>query len=228
MMRKLFPLLVSILMVIACGCSAVQASKAAENAVDAYQNLVQTLQACSQNAAQCDREKIWNAMDFQTKSLYLEAYAALVRIDRIIETYFDPIEHKYMKAKTGTDILKSANIRNYQDLFAYLFKPEKLVFDSETLSGLEFEGDTVENANRILIQTHQPSQQFLMIREDDGVWRTAGLLNASALALDPIFQSESAMKEYAQGNLEAELKRRDTVRAYFIQERQNLKDLLKR
>ena len=197
------------------GCST-QISKDAEGAATAYNDFVATLEACSQNAAQCDKEKVWNAMDAQTKSLYLEAFAALIRIDRIIETYFDPIEHKYMKARTGVDILESANIREYRELFFHVFDPSKLSFDENTRSGAEVERGTAQNANVVLLQTHQSTQQFTMIREDDGVWRTTGLLDASAYALEPIFISESAMKEFAKENLETEIKRRTAVRDYFV------------
>ena len=216
-MRKFLGFLITLTcsVFLCSGCS-VQVSKDAEGAVSAYTDFIATLRACSENAASCDKEKIWNFMDAQTKSLYLEAYASLVRIDRIIETYFDPIEHKHMKSRTGVDILESANIHEYKDLFFHVFKPEKLVFDANTISGTEFESDTVRNANVVVIQTHQSTQQFTMIREDDGVWRTSGFLDPSAYALEPIFISESAMKEFAKGNLESEIRRRIAVRDYFV------------
>ena len=195
-----------LLLCIISGCQPT-ISNDAKPAYDAYLEFIADLRACSKDEVnpaqdrQCDKEKIWNELDAQTKSRFLEAYGALVRIDRIIETYFDNIEHQSMRARTGTDILQTADIKEYKDLFFYMFKPEMLVIDSETDSGLVLEKSYVNAPDYVTIQTHASGQLFPMILEDDGVWRTAGLLQAAEAAVEPILASEAAMKEYAKGNL---------------------------
>ena len=206
-----------------CACSSGKKFAEGETGPEkAYFDFVQELRACGQdnnnkNAAgtECDVNKIWDALDVQSKNQFVDAYAALVKIDRIIETYFDPIEHQYMRAKTGTDVLKKAPINNYKDLFAYIFKPDKLVFNDNTESGLEIEQSVKQDDYHVTIKTHI-KQEVPMVFESDGVWRVAGLIDYINFALAPIFASVTAMQEYAKGNLEAEIKRRTTVRSYFL------------
>ena len=210
-----------LLLCILSGCQPT-ISNDAKPAYDAYLEFVADLRACSNDemkkgdGRECDKEKIWNEIDVQTKSRFQQAYGALVRIDRIIETYFDNIEHQSMRARTGTDILQSANIKETKDLFFYMFKPDMLVIDSGTDSGLVLEKSYVNAPDYVTIQTHAKGQLFPMILEDDGVWRTAGLLQAAEAAVEPILASEAAMKEYAKGNLKTELERREKVRKYFL------------
>jgi len=203
-------------------------SNGAKEPLAAYKDFLMQLRACGNNQAKapaaetCDKSKIWDAIDVQSKSQFLDAYAALARMDRIIEVYFDPIEHKYMRSKTGTDILKEKNINGYVDLFNYIFKPETLVFNDETESGMSIEKDVIQNENMVTLHTHA-NEDVVMIKESDGVWRTSGLLNYINIALEPIFASETAMQEYAKGNLETEIKRRTKVKEYFEKRKKGLK-----
>ncbi len=225
-MRHLLRALVCLL-AISCfsGCTA-KVSQDAEEAVSAYNDFIDALRACGQDPVyqkkpdkqECDKMKIFNALDFQSRNLYLEAYTSLQRMDRIIETYFDSIEHKDMKLRTGTFVLTNETepITDYEALFRHLFNPEKIVFNESTNSGLQFRKDEVIDKNTVIIYTYQKNQTFKMIREDDGVWRTSGLIDFISDSLDPIFSSETAMKEYAKGNFEAELNRRATVLKYFL------------
>lgn len=217
-MRHLIRLLALFGMVFSLSACSEGVSEGGQGAADAYISFTQLLRNCSADASNCDKEAIWNSIDAQSKSSFLDAYNALTRIDRMIETYFDPIEHKYMKAKTGTDILQTANIKEFKDLYFYIFKPEALQFNENVDSGLEIASDSVENANKVIFQLHQGGQSVVMIRESDGVWRNTMLLDAINNALYPIFSSEEAMREYAKGNLEAEYKRRMEVRDYFIEQ----------
>lgn len=203
-------------------CSSQGCVNDSTGAIAAYKSFIASLQACAAAShttdKACDKRKIWDMLDSQTKSQFLDAYAALVKIDRIIETYFDPIEHQYMRTKTGTNLLKDANINSYEALFEYVFHPEALIFNANTESGVECESSNTLNDNVVNIQIHYNGQVFTMIRESDQVWRTSGLLNYVNVALDPIFASESAMTEYAKGNLADEMTRRSKVRQYFLDE----------
>ena len=181
MHRIICTLLICLTASVFCACSGNGGADDTTGAVPAYKELIATLRSCSADSAdrtQCDKHKIWESLDSQTKSQFLDAYAALVKIDRIIETYFDPIEHKYMRTKTGTNVLKEAKIDSYEALFAYLFHPETLKFNANTDSGVEIEKTIVQNDNVVTIQTHYNQQVFTMIRESDGVWRTSGLLHS--------------------------------------------------
>lgn len=199
---------------ISTGCSGKLSSDERE-ALHAYENFVATLHECNEAPDTCDKGKVWDGLDVETKQQFLYAYSSLVRIDRIIAMYFDPIEHKQMRERTGTDILQSQNITDFKGLFNYMFHPEAFNFDANVESGLEFVSSRVEDANHITIETHQKNQEFPMVREDDGVWRTKGLQHAVDRALDPIFKSEDAMKEYAQSYLVDEMARRARVREHF-------------
>lgn len=221
--------LTSCLLLTACNA---EATSDGSDAVGAYERLILDLRACGQDEEyqsrpdkkDCDLDKIWDSLDAQSKLLFVEAYASLVRIDRIIEIYFDPIEHRDMRNRTGTNIIASAPIKNAKDLFRHIFKPEALVFNEATNSGVKFSKDIVDkNPNIVTIQTHYQGQKFVMIRESDGVWRNAGLRNVLSEALNPIFASEDAMKEYAKGNLATEIERRKKVLDYFLIQQELLK-----
>ena len=207
-MRHLIRLLACLLVVATCtSCSTEgNVSNDAREALAAYLDFVKELRACGNNqsgkpaAETCDKEKIWNALDVQSKSQFFDAYVALDKMDKIIETYFDPIEHKYMRSKTGTDVLKAHNIKNHIDLFFYIFKPETLNFNDETESGISIEGDDVQNANMITLITHS-KDRVVMIRESDNVWRISSLQNYINIALEPIFASETAMREIGRAHV---------------------------
>ena len=205
----------------AAGCSKhVNFNENEREALTAFQAFNQEMRNCSRLVAgveqtNCDKQKIWEALDAQTRTQYVEAYASLLAMDRIIESYFDPIEHQNMRAKTGTDILKDVPINRYQALFFYLFKPEKVFFDEFVDSGLEIVEAKSIDPNNVHFLTHA-NQSVLMVRESDGVWRNASLRNVVAREIEPIFASEIALREYASGNLEAEIKRRTKVRDYVI------------
>jgi len=194
------------------------------DSVGAYHQFVELLRACAKDPKYqeradkrtCEPDKVWDAIDAKSKLLFVEAYASLARIDRIIETYFDPIEHKHMRERTGTNVLKENNIQNARDLFLYIFKPEALVFNDATNSGVEYKGETSISPSMVEIHTNSPRQNFIMIRESDGIWRNASLRNIFESSLNPIFASETAMKEYAKGNLATELERRKKVVDYFL------------
>ncbi len=196
------------------GCST-HPSGAARDAADSFKSFVAALQSCAQAPESCDKMEIYNSVDAGSKQAFIEAYVNLVRMDRIITTYFDPIEHKQMRERTGTDILDKQNIKNERDLFAYLFRPEALVFDAQTLSGLEFSGDVMHGDYQAEIQTHDSSQTFTMFQEDDGKWRLRLAPKVLGHALDPISKSYSEMSEYAQSYFSDELDRRKRVRDYF-------------
>ena len=57
-----------------------------------------------------DEDAVWEYLDQGTKDLFAEQYKALVRIDRIIEAYFDPSEHRYMRERTGAYLLETEHI----------------------------------------------------------------------------------------------------------------------
>ena len=221
-MRHLIRLFACLLVVVTCtSCSTEgNVSNDARAALTAYLDFVKELRACGNNQAgkpaaeTCDKEKIWNALDVQSKSQFFDAYVALYKMDKIIETYFDPIEHKYMRSKTGTDVLQNHNIKDHIDLFYYIFKPETLNFNDETESGISIEGDDIQNANMVTLITHA-KDRVVMIRESDNVWRISSLQNYINIALEPIFASETAMREYAKGNLETEIARKTKVKQYF-------------
>lgn len=197
------------------------------DASQSYRHFVNLLRACgdvSDNNVKvegtCDKDAIWNMIDKQSKLVFVYAYASLVRVDRIIETYFDPIEHKQMRERTGTNIIKDNNVTDAQSLFKYIFKPEKLVFNANTNSGLEIKSEEKDKTNpyAMIIHTFMENQDFLMVRESDNVWRNASLVNIFQTAVEPIFESEKNMKEFAKDNLMAEINRRKEVLDYFIHE----------
>ncbi|MCL2326462.1 MAG: hypothetical protein FWC40_08230 [Proteobacteria bacterium] len=191
------------------------------DSVGAYLQFVEQLRACADSQERtdkrtCEPDKVWDAIDAKSKLLFVEAYGSLARIDRIIETYFDPIEHKHMRERTGTNVLKENDIHNARDLFLFIFKPEALVFNDSTNSGLEYRGATSHSPSMVAIHTNSREQDFIMIRESDGIWRNASLRNIFESSLSPIFASENAMKEYAKGNLATEMERRKKVLDYFL------------
>ncbi len=236
-MRHLLRFLVcSLLFVGLAGCTPeATVSKEAGDAVIAYNDFITQLKACGtfkdekdpkytrpSGLPECDKEKIYEALDSQTKNELITAYVTLVKMDDVIENYFEDIEHKYMRSKTGTDILKNPDrpIKNNKDLFMYLFKPENIIFNENVISGLTIEKDIVRNPNLIELQTHMSGQSFIMVKEADGVWRTSVLANYVAAAVDPIMFSSNEMTEHAKGNLEAEYNRRAAVRSYFIKQQE--------
>jgi len=202
--------------------------KAALAAMDERQSFlyfIELLRACGNDPAyqakpdhkSCSVDAIWESIDSKSKMLFISAYASLARVDRIIETYFDPIEYKAMRERTGTYILKEHNITDALGLFKYMFKPDQLVFNDQTNSGVEFKGIVRSNSPYIVtIETNLQGQDFVMVQESDKIWRMAGLFNILSQAVKPISDSEAAMQEYAKENLMAELKRRTKVRDYFI------------
>ena len=236
-MRHLLRFLVcSSLFVGLAGCTPeATVSKEAEDAVVAYNDFITQLKACGtfkdendpkytrpSGLPECDKDKIYEALDSQTKNELITAYVTLVKMDNVIENYFEDIEHKYMRSKTGTDILKNPDrpVKNNKDLFMYLFKPENIIFNENVISGLTIEKDIVKNPNLIELQTHMSGQSFVMVKEADGVWRTSILANYIAAAVDPIMSSSIEMTEHAKGNLEAEYNRRAAVRSYFIKQQE--------
>ena len=196
------------------------------DAVQSYRYFIELLRACGNDPdyqaksdkKECDMNALWDAIDVQSKMLFVNAYASLVRVDRIIETYFDPIEFTHMRSRTGTDIIKADKVTDARELFKHIFKSEKLVFNEQTLSGVEYESDEKDKKNPFIvtIHTHYPGQNFVMVRESDNIWRNAGLRNIFQAAVDPIFESEKAMQEYAKDNLTAEIDRRKKVLDYFL------------
>lgn len=194
------------------------------DAVQSYRHFVMLLRSCGnlenndvKDYGACNLDAIWNAIDKQSKLVFVYAYASLVRVDRIIETYFDPIEHKQMRERTGTNIIKDHQITDALSLFKYIFKPEKLVFNPNTNAGLEFKSEEKDKQNPYLtvIHTFMDGQDFLMVLESDNVWRNAGLVNIFQSAVEPILETEKNMKEFAKDNLLAEINRRKEVSDYF-------------
>lgn len=200
------------------GCTAYP-SNSARPAVDSFNAIIATLEACSKAPSDCDKTSIWNTIDAKSKMAFIQAYVSLVRMDKVITTYFDPIEHKQMRDRTGTDLLDKQNITNEIDLFAYLFHPEKLVFDESTKSGLQFKSDDIISDYVVDIHTNQFGQTFRMVHESDGQWRLQ--LKPAVLnnALNPIMLSDAAMQEYAKSYFADEIDRRKRVRDYFNEQR---------
>lgn len=211
-------------------------------ALSAYNHMLDLLRDCSYKPDACDKEKIWDNMDSTTKNQFVHAYASLKRIDTIITTYFDPIEHKEMRFRTGSDIFESESFKTVEaekfdsneaeankkgfTLFVHIFHPEALSLNKENSatkdhavrieSGLKPVKDFTKDKNHIVFETNQSDQSFEMIRESDGVWRMAGFGTAVAGALSPIFQSEEEMRQYASSFLQEEIQRRTRVRDYFL------------
>ncbi len=204
---------------IACCClialSAVSCSEASTNPQEPEGGLTLFVQAVRDG----DKAAVWERIDATSKQQFYIAYVSLVRMDRIIETYFERSEHKYMRQKTGTNLLREVPISSPQDLFNYLFEPSKIAINLDNEVGATVKS-TETNANEpwLAVLNTRANQQYVMIQEQDGLWRTACLRNVFDTILQPIRQSEAQMKEYAKENFKAEIDRRREVIDYFLKE----------
>lgn len=222
-MKKLFLILSIVLSYTAISCSTMGVVSTDPNEPDGAYHLF--LQALKNK----DKAAVWDGIDSSSKVLFRDALASLIRMDRIIETYFDPVEHKYMRERTGTHILKDANIKTPADLFVYMYQPDALVFREDEEVGAQIDDDLIDEKNKrvVTLITKASGQQFVMMRESDNVWRTAGLRNVFHESLAPIAKSEAAMREYAKGNFDAEIERRREVIAYFRVQEEVFKQTVK-
>ena len=233
------------LMAFSVSCSSGGENAAPDSASEAYIQFMEKLEKCSELAKaqkeasekKADKKKesaqsedgeakedpvlackldIWNNIDTNSKNQFAIAYMSLVRVDRIIEIYFDLAEHKEMRERTGTRILEDQNIHSPQDLFVALFKPEDLVFNEFTKQGgiptEEFQDPDYRYI--VTVNTEAEGQSFVMIHENDGIWRNAGFFNIISNALEPVAKTENALREYAKDNVIAEIDRRVDVIEY--------------
>lgn len=165
---------------------------------------------------QNDREALWEYLDQETKDLFTQHYRALVRMDKIIETYFDPSEHRYLRDRTGAFLLKEANIDSPEALYRYTLNPSTIEFGDDEAVGAEIDELVYSDEEQTIAQIKtDANQSFVFIKEQDGIWRTASLRNIVEEALKPIANGEEAMKEFARENLVAERERRLEVIEYF-------------
>ncbi len=166
-----------------------------------------------------DKAAVWDRIDATSKRQFYVAYVALVRMDRIIETYFERSEHKHMRERTGTALLKSVPLNSPQDLFNYLFEPQNIQIDLDNEVGATVTDVSINPQEPWLaVLDTRANQQYVMIQEQDGVWRTACLRNVFNEILAPIIKSEEQMKEYAKENFKDEIDRRREVIKYFKKE----------
>ncbi len=228
-MRKFITLIASVLTACTFSACSTEVNETKTESTRAYVDFRNAVEACAQRdgvelpaGIPCDKQTIWNGLDSQSKSLFIEAFTALKHIDTIIESYFDPIEHKQMRLRTGTNILKEVPINNEFDLFNYIFKPENLVFNQNVISALTVKEEHVssEAPNVAIIERNLENYDVTMTKEADNVWRTDWFLDEINKSLAPIFASEAAMQEYAKGNLLEEMERRTKVRDYFLVQEQ--------
>ena len=226
-MRKFITLLACFLTASAFSACSTEVNETKTESSRAYVSFRTALEACGNieddsvilpAGTECDKRAIWDSMDSQSKSQFTDAYNALKHIDNIIESYFDPIEHKQMKQRTGSNILKEAPIKSDYDLFTYIFKPENLVFNKNVTSALTIKEEHIssDTPNIAMIDLNYDNYSVTMIKEDDNLWHTDWLLDKITVSLAPIFASETAMQEYAKGNLIEEMERRTKVRDYFL------------
>ncbi|MBR4986615.1 MAG: hypothetical protein IKY83_12860 [Proteobacteria bacterium] len=226
-MRNFITLIVGLMTISMISACSAEVNETKTEASKAYVDFRTAVEACGQieddsvvlpEGTQCDKQAIWNALDAQSKGQFVDAFNALKHIDQIIVDYFDPIEHKQMRLRTGVNVLKDVPIHNEFDLFNYIFKPEKLVFNKNTVSALTVKEEIASNEtpNIVTIERNLDNYSITMIKESDNVWRTDWLLDNINTSLEPIFASEAAMQEYAKGNLIEEMKRRTQVRDYFL------------
>lgn len=214
-MSKLMLLLMSVCAMLTMNACTAQVSGNAKDAYAAYLKFTDLIETCSNAPGSCDKDALWNMIDVKTKTEFAKAYTALVNTNTMIETYFDPIEHKQMRQRTGIDILTENNISSYEDLFKFAYKPENFKFNPHIKSGLKFKSDSVTNDGGIMIETQAPGQSFTMYLENDGVWRTSALLPFVQNALRPISVTLSQMNIYTASFLEEEVARRNRVKDYF-------------
>lgn len=163
-----------------------------------------------------DEDAVWEYLDQGTKDLFAEQYKALVRIDRIIEAYFDPSEHRYMRERTGAYLLESEHIDSAKALYHFIFDVRDIVFEGDHEVGATIDefNYTDEDETVAMILT-RGGQSFVMMKEEDKIWRTASLRNMFEDAVTPIKNSESALKDFAKENLMDERQRRVEVVEYF-------------
>ena len=179
-------------------------------------NLKALSQLFYQALANKDEAEVWEYLDVSTKKLFVDHYKSLLRTDKIIQDYFDPSEYKYLRQRTGTYLLKEANITSSEELYGFVFSLAGTKFeqDEEVGGTIDEMNYSNEEENIAEIQT-RGGQRFVMVLEEDGVWRTASLYSLFEEALAPIKQSETEMIKFARTNLEEELNRRLAVIAYF-------------
>jgi hypothetical protein len=164
-----------------------------------------------------DEDGVWEYLDQTTKDVFIDAYRTLLRIDKVIDTYFDPSERKYIKKRTGSYLLKEQSIDSGQALYRFLFDLDALSFDLDHEVGADIQemSFTDETESIAQLQT-RGGQSFIFLREDDLVWRTASLRNLFEAGLAPIMQSEAALREFARENLNDELERRKRIIGFAI------------
>ena len=156
-----------------------------------------------------DEDAVWTHLDKGTHLLVAERYRSLIRIDKIIELYFDPSEHRYMRNRTGADLLHVHKMKTAVDLYRFIFTLDIIDIGRDEIEGVKVEEVVYPNEDDDTVAEilTRGNQRVVMI-EEEGAWKVAALRTLFEQALQPLEDSEKAIREFAKDNLLEERARR--------------------
>jgi len=164
---------------------------------------------------QTDSDQVWKRLDQRSRDYFQRRYDQLVSMDRKIEQYMRPNEHRLARKQSGTVLLDE--IEGPKGLFEQVVDLEKLKANRATELGSLVGGVKVQEDKKTAIIETRGGRTYRMVQQDDE-WYVN--LVDSVPAVDESFKwldkNREALAQTVNDRIEEEKERREEIIAQLF------------
>ncbi len=160
----------------------------------------------------------YDHLDEQTRAVFEERVEVLNVMSEDILRYLPRTDQRLARQQTGAVLLKEKGIEDGRGLFKVLFKPEAMKVTPEIEVGTEVSSVEINETGDEAAIVVYAGQQFLLRKEEDGIWRITSWRTLSLERTQWILDNRDALEQTVQDLINEEKEEMDAVIKYLLDE----------
>ncbi len=171
-----------------------------------------------------DADGVYDLLDKDTKAIFDERVAVFDTMSDDIVRYLPQVDQKLARQQTGVVLQLDKEIQDGRALFKAIFDPGKLEVTPGLEVGTEISDLTInETGNEAAVVVYS-GQQFVLRKEEDGIWRMASWRALSIERTQWILDNRDALEQTVQDLINEEKEETDAIIKFLLAEDKRRKE----
>lgn len=163
-----------------------------------------------------DTEGVYEYLDQDTRKLLDERAAVLDAMSEDITRYLPLVDQRLARQQTGAVLLKEKGVKDGRKLFLLMFTPDQLKITPEIEVGSEVSDIELNEAGDTAAIKTDGGDQFILEREEDGVWRISSWKELCDQRTQWILDNRTALEQTVQDLITEEKEEVGAVIDYLL------------
>lgn len=163
-----------------------------------------------------DTEGVYEYLDEDTRKLLDERAKLLEDMSEDIARYLPQVDQRLARRQTGAVLRKQKGVKDGRALFSLLFTPDKLEITPEIEVGLLVSDLELNEAGDTAAIKTDGGDQFILVREEDGIWRVTSWKPLCEQRTQWILDNRSALEQTVQDLISEEQEEVGAVIDYLL------------